>query len=277
MNRYNHDRDAAGLTYVYPVVSRRAGGVSVGINLNPNSACDWHCVYCQVPGLIRGRAPQIDLELLVAELKMLLDDILYGDFMQQRVDANCRQLCDIAISGNGEPTSCREFDAVVQAVVEMMVLYQLKIPLRLISNGSYAAKTVVQQGLKRMALSNGEVWVKVDSATAVGIQRINGVSLSPEKLFEQVKLMAQFCPSWIQTCMFNWDHEAPAEEEMDAYLGFLKRLKQDGVALRGILLYGIARPSMQPEGVHLSPLAKLSMEQLAERIGAMGYSVKLSI
>ena len=49
-----HDRDVAGLTYVYPVVSRRAGGVSVGINLSPNNACNWRCVYCQVPNLQRG-------------------------------------------------------------------------------------------------------------------------------------------------------------------------------------------------------------------------------
>ncbi|MDX9945398.1 MAG: radical SAM protein, partial [Azonexus sp.] len=34
----DHSRDSAGLRYVYPVISRRAGGVSVGINLNPNNA-----------------------------------------------------------------------------------------------------------------------------------------------------------------------------------------------------------------------------------------------
>ncbi len=45
----DHDRDATGMQYVYAVVSRRAGGVSVGINLNPNNACNWACVYCQVP------------------------------------------------------------------------------------------------------------------------------------------------------------------------------------------------------------------------------------
>jgi wyosine [tRNA(Phe)-imidazoG37] synthetase (radical SAM superfamily) len=50
----DHDRGSAGLTYVYPVVSRRAGGVSVGINLNVNNACNWRCIYCQVPGLTRG-------------------------------------------------------------------------------------------------------------------------------------------------------------------------------------------------------------------------------
>jgi len=38
---HNHNRDSAGYAYVYPVVSRRAGGVSVGINLNPNNACNW--------------------------------------------------------------------------------------------------------------------------------------------------------------------------------------------------------------------------------------------
>ena len=37
----DHDRNSAGLTYVYPVISRRAGGVSVGVNLNVNNACNW--------------------------------------------------------------------------------------------------------------------------------------------------------------------------------------------------------------------------------------------
>ena len=81
----DHDRDAAHRTYVYPVVSRRAGGVSVGINLNPNNACNWRCIYCQVPGLTRGTAPAIDLAVLENELRGFLDELLHGDFMQTRV------------------------------------------------------------------------------------------------------------------------------------------------------------------------------------------------
>ena len=69
----DHSRDAAGLTYVYPVISRRSGGVSVGINLNPNNACNWACAYCQVEGLVRGAAPAIDLEQLSTELAGFLD------------------------------------------------------------------------------------------------------------------------------------------------------------------------------------------------------------
>ena len=82
LNVTDHSRDNVGLTYIYPVVSRRAGGVSVGINLNPNNACNWRCIYCQVPELKRGAAPVIDLIRLEAELYIFLQEILYGSFMQ---------------------------------------------------------------------------------------------------------------------------------------------------------------------------------------------------
>ncbi|WP_167632101.1 radical SAM protein [Mariprofundus ferrooxydans] len=276
LNTSNHDRNAAGMTYVYPVVSRRAGGVSIGINLNPNNACDWHCAYCQVPDLVRGAAPAIDLALLQTELEAMLKEVMHGEFMQQRVPADCRRLCDIAISGNGEPTGCRDFAAVVDVVVAMMQAQDLDIPLRLISNGSYADKPGVQQGLLQMAAHHGEVWVKVDSATAAGIKRINGVSLTPERLFHQVETTARLCPSWIQTCMAAWDGMPPSEHEVVAYLDFLRALKIVGVPVQGVLLYGLARASMQPEAVHLSALDQEWMERLAARIDQTGYAVQLS-
>ncbi|MBL8687408.1 MAG: radical SAM protein, partial [Alphaproteobacteria bacterium] len=65
---HDHDRTFTAMRYVYPVLSRRAGGVSIGINLNTNNACNWHCAYCQVPGLVRDKAPPVDLELLRSEL-----------------------------------------------------------------------------------------------------------------------------------------------------------------------------------------------------------------
>ncbi len=68
----DHSRDVAGLTYIYPVLSRRAGGISVGINFNVNNACNWRCVYCQVPGLSVGSAPDIDLLKLREELCFFL-------------------------------------------------------------------------------------------------------------------------------------------------------------------------------------------------------------
>ncbi|HRE17307.1 MAG TPA: radical SAM protein, partial [Rhodocyclaceae bacterium] len=97
----DHRRDSAGMTYVYPVISRRAGGVSVGINLNVNNACNWGCVYCQVEGLSRGGPPPIDLELLRQELTQFLAEALHGDFMSREVPEGARALMDVAFSGNG--------------------------------------------------------------------------------------------------------------------------------------------------------------------------------
>jgi wyosine [tRNA(Phe)-imidazoG37] synthetase (radical SAM superfamily) len=53
---------------VYPVWSRRAQGISIGINLHPNRCCNWRCIYCQAPGLKRGRSPTISIEKLEQEL-----------------------------------------------------------------------------------------------------------------------------------------------------------------------------------------------------------------
>ncbi len=101
----DHARDVAGLTYVYPVVSRRSQGVSVGVNLNPNNACNWRCIYCQVPNLKRGGPPPIALDVLERELQQMLADIVQGDYLAQHVPEGMRRLNDVALSGNGEPTT----------------------------------------------------------------------------------------------------------------------------------------------------------------------------
>ncbi len=43
-----HERQFADNRFVYPVLSRRSGGISVGVNLNPDKVCNFDCVYCQV-------------------------------------------------------------------------------------------------------------------------------------------------------------------------------------------------------------------------------------
>ncbi len=263
------------MTYVYPVISRRAGGVSLGINLNPNNACNWRCAYCQVPNLVRGVAPEIDLAGLGSELQTMLDNIQHGDFMARRVPEDCRRLCDVAISGNGEPTSCRSFDAVVAVIAEQMNNAGLNIPLRLITNGSYMHKPHVQAGLSTMSSHRGEVWIKIDSVTDEGIRRINGIKLDEVRLRAQVETAAQSCPTWIQTCMVAWDGQAPAAEEVSAYLQFLTRLKQDHVPLRGVMLYGLARPSLQ--AMHLTALDSKWMADMAVQIGQCGFEVTLSV
>jgi wyosine [tRNA(Phe)-imidazoG37] synthetase (radical SAM superfamily) len=273
-----HDRDAAGLTYVYPVVSRRARGVSIGINLNLNDACNWRCIYCQVPGLIRGAPPAIDVSLLERELRGFVDSVIHGDFMERRVPPESRRLNDIAFSGNGEPTSAREFPDAVDAVGRVMREFDLvgKIKVVLITNGSLVHQGRVQAGLRKLAALGGEVWFKLDRATEAGIRAVNSTRTTMDKVLRNLRTAARLCPTWLQTCIFALDGAPPAKREVDAYVDCLARLKDENVVLQGVMLYGVARPSHQPEAKRISNVPESWLDDLAERIRALGMTVSVS-
>ncbi len=270
----DHSRDSAGLRYVYPVVSRRAGGVSIGINLNPNNACNWRCIYCQVPDLTRGTAPRIDLGLLEKELGGFLHEIQHGDFMQH-VPIETRRINDIALSGNGEPTSAQEFAEVIELIAK---LKPVGLKLVLITNGSLMYRGNVQQGLRVMAQHDGEVWFKLDRASEAGMARINDTAMTLEKVRQNLTTAISCCANtWLQTCWFALDGVAPSQQDEDDYLDFIAGLLRQGVKPQGVLLYGLARPSLQAEAARLSALPSESMEGFASRIRVLGMPVKVAV
>ena len=281
----DHNRDVSGLTYVYPVVSRRAGGVSIGINLNINNACNWRCVYCQVPNLTRGTPPPINLDLLGKELRGFLNELLHGNFMNEFVDEKDRHLMDIAFSGNGEPTSAKEFPEVLGIVEKVLKEFNLLNPatpisilpnpikVRLITNGSLMDKTHVLASMKHLANINGEVWFKVDAGTSEGIAKINDVNISISSVLKRLKACAENCPTFVQTCMVAIDRQAPNEAEIDAYIALLSQVKND---IKGVHLYGLARPSMQAEAPRLGRLSPEWLEGVANQIRALGLACFVS-
>jgi hypothetical protein len=290
----HHPRDAASLTYVYPVVSRRAGGVSIGINLNPNAACNWRCLYCQVPNLSRGAGPAIDLVLLRRELEQLLEQILRGSFMAERVAAEDRMLKDVAFSGDGEPTTSPHFLAALQCVAEVLQgegllggltgpkqpspLAAATSPLKLIviSNGSQLDKPAVIDGVARLGELGGELWFKVDRGTAAALAQVNSVPIDPERHAARLSKACSLCPTWVQTCMFALDGAAPDESELLSYLELLKGLQAQPFKPQGVLLYGVARASRQPEAPRLSALPLSWLQALATRIEALGLTVRVT-
>jgi wyosine [tRNA(Phe)-imidazoG37] synthetase (radical SAM superfamily) len=268
----DHRRDSAGMTYVYPVVSRRAGGVSVGINLNPNNACNWRCIYCQVPNLRRGGPPPIDLQQLEHELINFLEWAVVGDFMATRVPEGNRKIVDIAFSGNGEPTTAKEFTDAVSIVQATMIRFSLlgKTQLRLITNGSMLDRRLVQQGIASIGRSQGEVWFKLDTISTAGLTRINGTRASPGIILRRLKKCATLAPTWIQTCLFELDGKRLPASDFDLYLKCVQEVRKD---IAGIHLYGIARKPMQNESNRLGRLDRSALESLADRIRAQGVTV----
>ncbi len=266
----DHSRDSAQLLYVYPVVSRRARGVSVGVNLNPNSACNWACVYCQVPGLVRGAAPAIDAGRLESELRGFLAQVTTAEWMEAHAPPESRRVNDIAFSGNGEPTTAKNFDEIVRSVLSVRGEYPAMLDTKtvLITNGSQVHQPHVVRGLEQMAAANGEVWFKIDSATREGRRAINGIDSPLERVTQNLRASAAACRTLVQTCAFMRDGAVPSEVEVNAYLQLLKTEVHHGTPIAGVLLYGLARPSLQPEADRLSRLDKDWISDFKERIEA---------
>ena len=275
----DHNSFQEGYQYVYPVVSRRAGGVSLGINLNTNNACNWRCIYCKVPDLVRGAPPAVDVDALKQELSVFLNQILIGSYLQDCVPEEQRRLNDIAFSGNGEPTSAPNFVEAVDVVHNVRA--QLGVPEAvktvLITNGSLIHRKNVILGIEKLAGMNGEVWFKIDRATPDGIRSINDTRANKSRMVSNLNAASRACPTWIQTCLFKVDGMNPSSAELDAYVDLIQELQTRDIPFKGILLYGLARQPFQPEAARLAPVESAWFEGFSGRLRELGVTVKLSI
>lgn len=274
----DHNRFQEGFEYVYPVLSRRAGGLSLGINLNTNNACNWRCIYCQVPDLIRGAPPPVDLDALEEELSVFLSQILSGSYLEDQVPKGQRRLNDIAFSGNGEPTSAPNFADAVKTIHGVRVRANVPEVVKtvLITNGSLMHQHKVMKGVRDLAGINGEVWFKIDRATVEGAQLINDTKINKSRIMSNLEASAKACPTWIQTCLFKLDGLHPADSDLDAYVQLIGEAVARGIPFKGILLYGLARQSHQPESARLSKLDDGWLNAFAHRLRELGVTVNCS-
>ncbi len=269
----NHSRYFNNCTYVYPVISRRSEGLSLGINLNIDNSCNWKCIYCQVDGLHRGKPDEIDLVQLEYELDMMLNWIINGDFMLLYVSDNMRRFNDICIAGNGEPTLSPSFEQVCQIIVKLRLKYNLSSSVKtiLITNGSQVSLSNVQHGIKLLAKYSGEVWFKVDRANIVDIKRINQIDINLDLIKNRLSTVSELCATYIQSCWFNYGKLSPTENEISEFLYFLKSVTSK---IRGVLLYSTARQPAQFEGKDITQLTPQFMFNLTEIIKSHGIDVK---
>jgi len=231
-----------------------------------------------VPDLTRGAAPPVDLALLESELRGFLNELLHGDFMQRRVPEGMSRINDIALSGNGEPTSAAEFAEVIELITRVRRESGLpeEVKTVLITNGSLLYRDDVRHGLRELAKINGEIWFKLDRASESGMQIVNDTRISLDKVRANLISAISACPTWLQTCWFALDGIAPTAQEEEDYLEFVAGLLREGRSLQGVLLYGLARPSLQPEAARLSNLPEDAMQRFADRIRSLGVEVRVT-
>lgn len=266
----NHNRDIFKTRYVYPVVSRRAGGLSLGINLNTNNACNWQCIYCEVPNLTRGKPDPIDLNLLRVELQDWLKNLVEGDFIEKHTDPGTR-FKDIALSGNGEPTACKEFKSVLRVIEEEFTACKCPtdIKIRLITNGSYLSEKEVQDAWQEMPLEK-EIWFKIDSANTLTIQQLNQVNLTQNQIRKNLESALSVSSTVIQTCLTKINGQLPQESEICEYVSLLKPYEKK---INSIHLYSLARPTEQKTLYSLERLSDKEMIHIADKMDKLSIPI----
>src|SRR5688572_3220723 len=119
-----HPRSWRDNRFVYPVISRRSQGLSIGINLNPDQGCNFDCVYCSVDRTQPPAVRDVDLVAVRAELDHLLSLAVSGAIWEEapfdRTPPELRRLNDVAFSGDGEPTSYPAFAEACRLAAELI-------------------------------------------------------------------------------------------------------------------------------------------------------------
>jgi wyosine [tRNA(Phe)-imidazoG37] synthetase (radical SAM superfamily) len=261
-------RKSLGNRYVYAVISPRARGLSIGVNLSPGRHCNFDCIYCEVD---RSGATQIDepvdLEILTQELEQTLKHIHAGDFSSPfpRVPPELLKLQHVALSGDGEPTLCPNFAEVVESVVHLRASTRLPyFKIVLITNASALDHPNVLYGISLLTRRD-DIWAKLDGGTQAYIDRINRAQVPLTKLLENIRHLGQQRPIVIQTMVPAVAGQNPFIGEIEEYVARLRELKSAGAQISLVQIYSANRPTPHSECGHL-PLKTLS--EIAKKVRA---------
>src|SRR5436309_4741140 len=119
-------RDFLENRFVYVVVSPRARGLSVGVNVNPDKRCNFDCIYCEVNRVEPPAEKHLNVDVMAAELKRTMSFILAGQLHQRPgyrvVPEELLQLRHVTLSGDGEPTLASNFTEALQEVVHLRAM-----------------------------------------------------------------------------------------------------------------------------------------------------------
>ena len=253
---------------VYTVVSPRAVGLSVGVNMNPDAHCNFDCLYCEVVRQPNGPRQPLAVEAMAVELQRTLAEVHSGRIRErgpyQHLPPELLKLRHVALSGDGEPTLCPNFVQAVQAVAHIRALGQFPFfKLVLITNSTGLDLPGVQQGLKSFTKED-EIWAKLDVGTQAYLNRVNRTKVSLERILANILLVARVRPVVIQSLFPLINDEEPTPVEIEQFALRLKELAAQGAQISLVQIHSGSRPPAHRECGHL-PLKTLSHIALVVR------------
>jgi wyosine [tRNA(Phe)-imidazoG37] synthetase (radical SAM superfamily) len=258
---FAHPREFLGNRFVYVVVSPRARGLSIGVNMNPDRRCNFDCGYCEVNRHEPVTELSLDLDIVASELQRMLAMVASGALRSFQPYCNTPsdllELRHVALSGDGEPTLCPNFLDVIRAVAHVRALGRFPFfKIVLLTNATGFDLPQVQEGLK-LFTQQDEIWAKLDAGTQSYMEEVNRPDCPLEKILGNILLVARQRPVIIQSLFQMLNHEEPSDWEIHEYAQRLNELKQAGAQIPLVQIYSATRPSAHSKYGHL-PLKSLA-------------------
>lgn len=242
--------------------------MSIGINLNPDMACNFDCVYCQVDRTRPPRVRDVDPELLRDELRQMIAEALNGGLFEDPalagVPEELRGIRDIAFSGDGEPTTCKHFRQCVDLVASLRAgagLANTKIVL--ITDACYLTKPEVVAALSVLDENNGEIWAKLDAGTERYYREVNRPNSPLQHVIDNIVAAARVRPVVIQSLFMRLHGAGPDDTELSAYADRLNEITRAGGRIAYVQVYTIARRPMES---YVTPLPDNEVDRIVELV-----------
>ena len=247
----DHSRSLGANRYVYAVLSRRAGGVSIGVNLSPHKACNFDCTYCQVDRRTPGTEKTVDLAVLRAELRRVLEQAalpaadpssLLADLRFAKAPQAERRIADIAFSGDGEPTAEPWFPDAARLCAEERARAGLTtVPVRVITNATKLHEPRVAEAMRLLDSSGLDVWAKLDAGTEDYYALVDRSRVPFRRVLDNILSCAKERTTTIQTLFARHHGASPPPDEIAAWVERLREVRRARGRIGWVQVHTVSR------------------------------------
>jgi wyosine [tRNA(Phe)-imidazoG37] synthetase (radical SAM superfamily) len=238
------------------------------VNLNPDKVCNFDCIYCQVDRTTQSETRFVEMDALLVELEEMLRLVSSGKLYEsERFAATppaLRRLNDIAFSGDGEPTTYRNFDEIMAACAAIKDRLGLNdVKMVLITNASMFHRPHVQRGLEILDAHNGEIWAKLEAGTEAYYQLVDRTTIPFRQILDNITAAARVRPLVIQALFMRVDGVPPPQVELEAFCDRLNEITAASGKLKLVQIYTVAR---RPTESYVTALSDAEVDAIVELV-----------
>ena len=255
------------LELIYPVVSRRSGGLSLGVDLFPDrKTCNFDCPYCEIfpfSGEQPFRPEDLNRELLE------FFEVEYPSFPPDL------PLRDLTLSGSGEPTLSPYLESALASIRAARDRWAPGADLVLITNATTFGQPETAVLLGRYVREAGlRIWAKLDGGNEQWYRTMSRSAVPFRGVVEGILSFSRDHGVIVQTMLCALDGRGPSAADLSDYSDLVASLLSRGARFLEIHLYTQARPS--PEG-RTAPLPDRELLSAADLVRRRAPGVPIRI